>query len=297
MSETSLSIVVICISDAATRARCLHEIAGQAREHPGVEVLALGAPGDENLPAGVRRLPADEGCSVPEMRWSGIQHSRGELVALLEDDGLPEPGWLKTILSFKDEDFTGLAGAILPDNYPLALDWAVFFCDYGRFLHPPGPETPPAGNHVIYRRSRLLAEVAAIEADMQFGLYDALLHPALAAAGSDFYPLQGTRLRIIHRWSMRDVTGTPFRRGRDFACRRRRAMSRRQQMLRGAGSVLLPLFLTVRTIRTILPHANYRRKLAAAFFWILLFHSAWSAGECMGYVLKCDTMAWNWTTA
>src|SRR6185503_11180481 len=95
-------------------------------------------------------LEADPAETVPRMRALGIRRSQGETVALLEDDCEVSPGWCAAALGTGE---AVVGGPLEPDSYERGLDWAVFFCEYARFLPPlQGPVAALPGNNASYPR-------------------------------------------------------------------------------------------------------------------------------------------------
>lgn len=99
----------------------------------------------ERFPA-VRWIDAPPGSPVPWLRAAGIAESRGEIVGLLEDDCVVNPGWCLAAIDARVSPDVGVGGAVEPGPYAKTLDWGVYFCEYGRFMlpvrktsHPPLP--------------------------------------------------------------------------------------------------------------------------------------------------------------
>ena len=65
-------------------------------------------------------------------RNTGVGAAAEEIVAFLDDDAVPEPGWLAALISAYDEGVLGVGGAIEPDWatarprwFPPEFDWVV----------------------------------------------------------------------------------------------------------------------------------------------------------------------------
>lgn len=66
-------------------------------------------------------------------RNTGVRAARGDILVFLDDDALPEPGWLRHLLQgYAHEDVLGVGGAIMPawqDGrptwFPEEFDWVV----------------------------------------------------------------------------------------------------------------------------------------------------------------------------
>lgn len=113
------SVVVVTARDPVRLAGCLAAVARGAAdvEHEIVVVLNAAEPGLAEVAAAYGRLVASE---VPLGFAGGANlgaaHSRGELIHLLHDDALPEPGWLAALVAaLAAEPRAGTAGSLLLD--------------------------------------------------------------------------------------------------------------------------------------------------------------------------------------
>ncbi len=87
---------------------------------------------------GCRVLPNSHGQGLSGARNTGVGAATGDVVAFLDDDALPGPGWLASLRTpFVDPQVIGVAGAVNPDWeggsaprwFPLEFGW-VIGCDY-----------------------------------------------------------------------------------------------------------------------------------------------------------------------
>jgi glycosyltransferase involved in cell wall biosynthesis len=93
-------------------------------------------------------------------RNAGIDASSGDVVVFLDDDAVPQPGWLKTLLQpLTDDDVAGVGGAVEPDWaaakpgwFPLEFGWVVG-CDYSGLPEGPSQIRNPLGASMAIRRS------------------------------------------------------------------------------------------------------------------------------------------------
>lgn len=141
--DTTVSVVVCTYTDrrwAELRAG-LHAVADQLRD--GDELLVVVDHNDTLLDRVRAELP---GTVVPNThrqglsgaRNTGVELAAGEVVAFLDDDALPSPGWLEALRApFADAAVTGVAGAVdpaweggrAPRWFPPEFGWVVG-CDY-----------------------------------------------------------------------------------------------------------------------------------------------------------------------
>ncbi len=281
----ALSVVVVSFNGAAVVRNCLTKLTPDA-QHAGAEVLVVSnwqdAAGREALERefpGVRWVDAPDGQIVPRLRRLGMAASRGRIVALLEDDCLVGDGWCGAVLVAHRTSDVAIGGAVEPGPYRRGIDWAVFFCEYGRFMQPlPERATPDlAGNNVSYKR-------AALDAlPVSDGFYDVFVHQRWSDEGRG---LRADGTLVIQQLNFRrahHVTSMPFYHGRGFAGSRFPDARLPQRLAFSGLALFLPLLTTARIIRLAFERRRFWR-LPQALPWILLFAASWSLGESAGYL-------------
>ena len=240
----------------------------------------------------VRWLNATDG-TIPHMRRLGVAESSGQVVALVEDDCVVDVDWGGSIMRAHAGPHVAVGGAVEPGAYRSALDWAVYFCDYSRFMLPfaGGEESLLPGSNVSYKR-RVVPELLAITE--QEGLQETFVHRAWHETGKPMFADPRIVVRNEHRWTVADVSSVPFHHGRAFGGRRAHTWGLEQKMLFALSTAALPL---VQVARILLRVARRRRAivpLVRALPWIGLFNVSWAAGECVGYAMGAGDSLRRW---
>jgi hypothetical protein len=284
-----LSVVVVSFNAEAVLVRCLGALTAQARSGD-IEILVVrdferagGRPSiaeDERCPH-VRWVKANAGCTVPRMRWLAIDESRGAIVALLEDDCVVEPGWVEAVIAAHRTPDVAIGGAVEPGPYTRALDWGVYFCEFGRFMLPMrrGARIALAGNNVSYKRAAL----SRVPAQPDGGFYEVLAHWAWEEQGLPMRAEPSVVVRNINRWPLGYVTRVPFHHGRTFAAQRFADSPRSRRAVLGLLALGgLPLVKVARIARDAVVRRRLLGRLVQGLPWIVVFSVSWSIGECVG---------------
>ena len=120
----SVSAVVACPGASAMLRDCVAALDGERRACPGARLEAIVLPDEptgEAWPDWVREIPT--GRVLPsDKRNIGIRAARGEVVAFLDDDARPLPGWLDRALRWFADPAVGAVGgpAVTPPEDPFA---------------------------------------------------------------------------------------------------------------------------------------------------------------------------------
>lgn len=118
----SVTVVVACPASSSMLRECVEALAERRKTCPTLEAVVLpDAPSGETWPAWVREIPT--GKVLPsDKRNAGIREARGEIVAFLDDDARPLPGWLEHALPHFSDPSVGAVGgpAVTPPEDPFA---------------------------------------------------------------------------------------------------------------------------------------------------------------------------------
>lgn len=107
-----VAIVVICREWTHLTSRC---VAACLRHYPGVEIdVVVDTPPTADVPAGVRLLQAER-VSLGSKRNLAVRATRRPVVAFIDDDAYPQPGWLESAVGALESDATiGIVGGPTP---------------------------------------------------------------------------------------------------------------------------------------------------------------------------------------
>jgi hypothetical protein len=296
-----LSVVVTIVDAGDALMRCLDALTAQ-RGAPPLEVLV---PYDDSVPgmrAFVDRFPAFQFLDLGALqtaelpsdpagqhelfdrrRAAGLSRARGDLVAILEDRGVPRPNWAAEATRLHAERPGLVIGGAIENGCDRLLNWAVYFCDFGRYQRPfqAGPRQYVSDVNVVYKRAAL----DLTRALWQTRYHEPVVHDALQRAGEalmlspDFVVDQfRDHLRLS------SVLRERIAWGRLFASLRVREERLRTRLGFMAISPLLPVLLFVRLARMQLDKRVSLSRFVSAAPVVALLLVGWCAGEFLGYL-------------
>lgn len=167
--------VVICTYNRAEGLRATLDCLQQQR-HTDFEVVVVNGPSTDHTAEVLReyggsvRVVDNPRANLSSSRNLGIRASAGELVAFIDDDALPEPGWLEQVVPYFDDPEVAGAGGIVIDHTGMAPQYR--YSAATRFGEPvysdiepfdlyctPGTATFPylQGTNAVFRREALAA--------------------------------------------------------------------------------------------------------------------------------------------
>ena len=291
--------MVVSFNSPASVERCLASLVEQAAAHDAEIIVVRAIRIDDAACDALRRrfsgcrwMIAPAGETVPRMRCQGMAAARGDVVALLEDDCVVDGRWCGAVLEAHREAWTAVGGAVEPGAYTRAVDWAVYFCEYGRFMLPFAARESPVlpGNNVSYKREALAMD-GLFEAD---GFYDVFVHNAWWAKGLPMLMTPALLVTNRNSWPLTSVSMTPFHHGRGFAARRVAGQSWARRAVLAVFAPFLPLLQTYRIIRVIVGRGRLLGRLVVAVPWVVVFSTSWALGEVFGYLLGAGKSGQHW---
>ena len=293
------SVVVTIVDGGEQLRRCLLALAAQAGG-PAVEVLVpwddtvgdLGALQEEFprfrfLPLGrlhtvrTSNSPAGQHELIDQRRAAALGASTGDIVALLEDRGLPRPEWMAALLELHARLPHPAIGGAIDWAGRGVLSWAVYACDFGRSrsAQPEGPREFLSSCNLSYKRPAL----EATRPLWQERYHETEVHERLRREGGVlwFAPtavVEPARSRL----GLAPLLAERFAWGRRYAVTRVNQASGFERSIRAVTAILLPALLY---LRILLRHAlETPGRLVMATPALLLLLGAWSLGEGAGYL-------------
>lgn len=247
-----------------------------AAAFPEVRILRLGPMATEH--------PADSPSGQHELydrrRAAGLAAARGDVIAILEDRGHPDPDWARTAMRLHAaSDAAVIGGAIEPEPAGL-VNWAFWVCDFSRYGRPfpDGPAAWVSDVNVTYKRDALEATRPLWSARY----HEPVVHWEIQRRGGRLELNQA--LVVRHR---RAPTGLlallpeRFGWGRLFGAIRARHLSGPARVLRVVAAPLVPFVVLARHGR-----AQWRRgdggRFLRAMPLLLAMLAAWTVGETWG---------------
>lgn len=301
MSTPLLSVVVTVVDGGQALERCLDAL--QQQDHPptlevivpyddaaaDVSSLAPRYPSVLFLPMGAVPTERDSSSAAGQhelfdrRRATGLAAATGELIAILEDRGVPRPNWARVAVELHARLPHAAIGGAIENGRDRLLNWAVYFCDFGRYQLPfqAGPRDYVSDVNICYKR-RVLYATRKLWATRY---HETTVHWALQRAGEVLYlhpdlvvdQMRGTlRLPAL----LRERLGW----GRLFAYTRAREMTLTRRLIFGIVAPFLPGLLFFRIVRGQLVRLRALGRLAVALPIVAALLFAWSLGECAGYL-------------
>ncbi len=216
-----------------------------------------------------------------ELRARGATAARGSIIAFLEDHVCPDADWSARVVQAHRGSFAVVGGAI-ENGIDRPLNWAVYFCDLGKYQNPvrEGTSTSASLVNASYKRAAL----ESIHDVWRERFNETRVNAALLARGERLalsrwivvrQRRNGLRLRLVAREF--------FIWGRSYARTRSDLIGGRKRALIALLAPLLPFLLLQRLIARVLWKGRAVGAFARAFPLTVLLTFAWSLGELVGY--------------
>jgi hypothetical protein len=296
-----LSVVLTVVDAGEALDRCLASLTAQRNPPemdiivpwddsvPEVEHLAARYPACRFLPMGrvtTGRPPASVAGQhelFDRRRAAGLAAATGDVVAILEDRGVPRPDWAETTMRLHAGAPHAVIGGAIENGRHALLNWAVYFCDFSRYQRPfaAGPREWVSDVNISYKR-RALDQTRELWRDRY---HETTVHWALQRAGETLYLTPDLVVdQMRKRLRLPAAIGERVAWGRLFAYTRARELTTARRVGLALLAPLLPVLLFARHAR----QQTAKRVALGTFIrvspLVFLLLAAWSLGEMLGYL-------------
>lgn len=302
LGSPELSVIVTAVHGKETVRRCLRVLASQAEEC-GVEIIV---PYDEeskeigeqlfgefpdvnfhfiaNIAATVKpNTPCRQHRLFDLRRAAGINAARGRIIAITEDYAVPATDWCRQIIAAHQRQLDAVIGGVINNGIDCALNWALYYCDFGRYGSPlrPGPAAYASDVNISYKRAALLS----VRELWSNSYRETTVNWALRARGEKLF--LDPRLTVEqHRppITIRAAYRERIEWGRMFAETRGAASGLRRRLVYAAGAPALPLLLGARVLGHMLRQQRTAGQIFKSLPLAVFLLSGWAVGELQGYL-------------
>ncbi|HEY1754521.1 MAG TPA: glycosyltransferase [Bryobacteraceae bacterium] len=292
-----LSVVIAAWNGRQALERCLESLRDECPA-PDIEIIAA-----TNFDSGTAELLAKRfpfvihlampsGTTVPILRTAGIVRAAGEIIALAEDHCTFGNGWCAEIKKAHLLPYSAIGGPVENAAVDRAVDWAVYFYDYGKYMLPikQGAAKALSGNNASYKREIL----AAVEPSFCEGFFEPFTHGEIEKQGQGLFLIPSAIVYNQKNHKLSDAFAQCFHLARGYAAKRVKEASTIQRGILLSGSVILPALLTWRIVKQTVDRGRHISDLARALPALVLLLSSWSGGEFCGYLAGEGASAGKW---
>jgi glycosyltransferase involved in cell wall biosynthesis len=284
-----LSIVIASINSSSYLVECLKALRQQVGNISSEVIIAdcVGTAVTDLVAAEypkVKLIAFSEFRTVAVLRATAILAARGEIIAITEDHCIPPPNWYESIWqAHLKYPAVAIGGTVDNGAIDSLLDWAVFFCEYGRFMSPASSgivHDLPAPN-VSYKHSALIA----IQAQLKQGYRETFIHEYLESQGEILW--SEPTISTIHKkhFTIADFLTERYHYSRAFAGNRNKTIHPLRRLLYLCLAPLLPPLLLMRLSKPILSRQQHLTNFCLCLPYLVLFTIIWSIGEVVGYAI------------
>lgn len=291
--KVGLSIVIAAWNGNESLRQCLASLEKQT-DRAGVEVIIASnfAVSEAISDAVVKLIQVDGKTTVPEIRSAGLVLATGAVVAFVEDHCIFDANWCEQIKMAHESVDAAIGGSVENASAEKALDWAVYFYDYGKYMLPAGSGVVDAlsGLNLSYKRAAL----DEIFATYQNGFFETTVNDELKRRGHALRLWPGAIVYHNKTYEFKRAAGHCYHLARSYAAQRISGVSIPKRLVFAAFSLVLPFLLPARIVLTTLKKGRNIIALMRSLPFIILLMFIWSYGEFCGYFLGEGKSALEW---
>jgi GT2 family glycosyltransferase len=225
-------------------------------------------------------VPVDGYPSIPKLRAIGVGRARGRMIAILEDHCNVPPTWFESIRRAHEAGHRAIGSGVENGAVERVIDWAVFFCEYAKFMPPVpggiGVEIP--GNCAVYDREAL----ALVGPEIHQEVWESFIHRRLAEQGVDFFCDPEMTVSHKREFPFNYFMSQRYHYSRSFAGMRLEKAPWSRRLLYACATPLLPPLLLWRMATTIRRKGRRQKEFVSALPFIGIFLLSWAWGEWIG---------------
>lgn len=253
-------------------------IAALQREFPRVRFVDMGVVETE-APAGAAAAAHE---IYDRCKAVGLAAARGNVLALLDDEGIPDPDWCEQVLIAHRLPWSVIGGAI-EHSGDGAVNWATYFQDFVRYQRPltEGPTESLSDVNISYKREVL----ESVRSYWETSYNEARVNGALTKRGIVLW--QRPQIVVRHTRGQRrfvDAASERFAWGCLFGRIRATELPMMMRLGYAALSPAIPLVIIWRIAWKVFATAKNRRPFLLSLPATFLLTTIWCLGECLGYV-------------
>lgn len=239
-------------------------------------------PAELALPDNSAVLAGHAHALIPELWALGIASARGETVAILSANCIPDAHWIRTVTTLDLTTHVAFGGPIYLAETASGRDTAIHILRYCGAT-PPQPKREiqdVAADNSVYRRAEIMKHGDLLG----LGFWEPSFHARFRSDGLTMAFEPDLSVAHVNTYTTRAFLVRRFEHGHAFGQER---MSRFGPWKRAAMLALSPFaasFFAAKVIGRGVASPGLRWRLPGSLPWLVPFIAAWSLGEVSGYV-------------
>lgn len=284
--KIKLSLIIAAWNGISHLTRCLSSLEDQLK-NSAAEVIVI-----SNYDTGILEEKSNlkiamyinlpDKTTVPQLLACGIQQAQGAVIALTEDFCIFDSNWYKETEKIHNYSYAAVGGTIENTTDQNALDWAVFFYDYGKYMSPniAGITDTVSGMNVLYKRD----VIEKIQTSIEDGFFETFINAELKHKGYEIYMEPSIIIYHNKKYNLKKTINQFYHQARYFAARRGGSSTLSKRLFFVPASLILPVLLPFRIVVRTIKKGSHLEKLLLALPYLTILMSVWSFGEFIGYL-------------